>query len=361
MAADLSLYEMLQRTADAIHGLLGFPNVDLPLLEEEDERTLTIRIRGGSYKRQIRHEDRIPIDRGIMGAAIRELKTQRVDDVAADPRYVQPPSGLTMRAELAVPILHAGRPLGVVNVEGPETFSDLDVELLEMVADHLAIAITNARRVEQERRLAVVEERQRLARDLHDSVTQLLFSSTLLAESLPGALQEGRRRGGEEARSAHRPQSPRPGRDARPAARARAGQQGADRLFEPRAAAGVVRGAARTRAWSRRCGSSSRRSRRRGSACGSKRRRTSASRASARRSCCAWRRRRSPTSPSTPRAKDSVRLARTRRGRPLGARRRPRLRCPRRGDSQRCDLRHGRLRPTPPSGAPRRPRHPVDA
>jgi signal transduction histidine kinase len=185
MAADLALYEMLQRTADAIHGLLGYPNVDLPLLDEDDESTLVIRIRGGSYKRQIRHEDRIPTDRGVMGAAVRERRTQRVDDVSADPRYVQPPSGLTMRAELAVPILHAGRPIGVVNVEGPEPFGDLDVELIEMVADHLAIAITNARRIEQERQLAVLEERQRLARELHDSVTQLLFSSTLLAESLP--------------------------------------------------------------------------------------------------------------------------------------------------------------------------------
>jgi two-component system NarL family sensor kinase len=185
MVSDLGLFEMLQKTADAIHELMGFANVDVPLLDEADERTLVIRVRGGSYKSQIRHEDRISIDRGVMGAAVRERRTQRVNDVAADPRYVQPPSGLTMKAELAVPILHSGRPLGVVNVEGPEPFSPLDVELLEMVADYLAIAIGNRRFSEQERRVAVVEERQRLARDLHDSVTQLLFSSTLLAESLP--------------------------------------------------------------------------------------------------------------------------------------------------------------------------------
>ena len=190
MASDLELYEMLQMTADALHELLGFANVDLPLLDEQDPGTLVIRIRGGSYKREIRHEDRISIERGVMGAAIRERKTQRVDDVAADPRYVQPPSGLTMRAELAVPILHSGRPLGVVNVEGPEPFTPLEVELIEMVADYLAIAIGNRRLSEQERRLAVVEERQRLARELHDSVTQLLFSSTLLAETIPVLFQK---------------------------------------------------------------------------------------------------------------------------------------------------------------------------
>lgn len=190
MASDLQLFEMLQKTADAIHELLGYPNVDLPLLDESDGKTLVVRIRGGSYKRQIEHEDRIPIERGVMGAAIRERRTQRVNDVTADPRYVQPPSGIAVRAELAVPILHAGRALGVVNIEGDEPFTDLDVELLEMLADHLAIAIENARLFAQERRLAVVEERQRLARELHDSVTQLLFSSTLVAESLPGLFKK---------------------------------------------------------------------------------------------------------------------------------------------------------------------------
>jgi len=191
IASDLKLFEMLQKTADAIHELLGYPNVDLPLVDERDPETLVVRVRGGAYKERIRHEDRIPIARGVMGAAVRERQTQVVNDVAADPRYVQPPSGLAVTAELAVPILHAGRPLGVVNVEGDRPFTAVDVQLLELVADHLAVAIENARLFAQERRLAVLEERQRLARDLHDSVTQLLFSSTLLAESLPGLLRKG--------------------------------------------------------------------------------------------------------------------------------------------------------------------------
>ncbi|MEO7795823.1 MAG: GAF domain-containing sensor histidine kinase [Thermoanaerobaculia bacterium] len=191
IASDLKLFEMLQKTADAIHELLGYPNVDLPLVDERDPETLVVRIRGGSYKERIRHEDRISIARGIMGAAVRERRTQVVNDVAADRRYVQPPSGIAVRAELAVPILHAGRPLGVVNVEGDVPFTAVDVQLLELVADHLAVAIENTRLFAQERRLAILEERQRLARDLHDSVTQLLFSSTLLAESLPGLLRKG--------------------------------------------------------------------------------------------------------------------------------------------------------------------------
>jgi len=191
ISSDLKLFDMLQKTADAIHELLGYANVDLPLLDERDPETLVVKIRGGSYKARIRHEDRIAIARGVMGAAVRERRTQVVNDVAKDPRYVQPPSGIAVMAELAVPILHSGRPLGVVNVEGDRPFTAVDVQLLELVADHLAVAIENTRLFAQERRLAILEERQRLARDLHDSVTQLLFSSTLLAESLPGLLRKG--------------------------------------------------------------------------------------------------------------------------------------------------------------------------
>lgn len=191
IASDLNLFEMLQKTADALHDLLGYPNVDLPLVDERDPETLVVTIRGGSYKERIRHEDRIPISRGVMGAAVRLRETQLVHDVASDPRYVQPPSGIAVLAELAVPILHGDKALGVVNVEGNRPFTAVDVQLLELVADHLAVAIENTRLFAQERRLAVLEERQRLARDLHDSVTQLLFSSTLLAESLPGLLRKG--------------------------------------------------------------------------------------------------------------------------------------------------------------------------
>jgi signal transduction histidine kinase len=197
VASDLELDEKLDRTADAIHEILGYPNVDLPLVEEGDPPMLVIRARGGRYK-AIGRVDRMSVERGVMGAAVRTARTQRVDDVAADPRYVHPPSGFDVRAELAVPIVRAGRVLGVVNVEGPRPFADLDVEVLEFVAGHLGLALETARLVETTRRVAVLEERQRLARELHDSVTQLLFSANLLAESIAAAYErdaeEGRRR-----------------------------------------------------------------------------------------------------------------------------------------------------------------------
>ncbi len=189
---------VLQKAADAIHDVLGYPNVDIPLLDPSDPETLVVRVRGGIYKRVIQGEDRLPLRQGIMGAAVRSGIAQLVNDTASDPRYVRPPGVRGASAELAVPIRVSGRVLGVVNVESDQPFDDLDLASLEIVADHLAVAIGNAGLFAGAQRVAVLEERQRLARDLHDSVTQMLASINMIAQSLAGAWRkdasEGERR-----------------------------------------------------------------------------------------------------------------------------------------------------------------------
>ena len=187
IASETELDQLLQRAADSIHELLGFPSVDIPLIEPPDLQTLVIRIRGGEYKRRIHQVDRLPIDRGIMGAAVRTRRVQLVNDVAADPRYVTPPGVPGARAELAVPMLYGDEVLGLINVEGGGPFDELDRMSLGIVAEHLAVAIHNARLKEQSQRLAVLEERQRLARELHDNVTQIVSSISLMAQSLSAA------------------------------------------------------------------------------------------------------------------------------------------------------------------------------
>jgi two-component system, NarL family, sensor kinase len=187
--------QVLQRIADAIHESLGYQNVDIPLVEG---RELVIRVRGGEYKKRIRHEDRLPLDRGIMAQAVREQRTQLVNDVANDARYVAPPGVKPPRAELAVPIVLRGQCLGVLNLESDRVFDGLDVSSMEIIASHLAVAMENIRLAEQARESAVLAERHRLARDLHDNVTQILSSMSLISQSLPQAWKrdaaEGERR-----------------------------------------------------------------------------------------------------------------------------------------------------------------------
>ncbi len=196
--AGADLKSMLQQTADAIHEVLEFPNVDIPLRDPDEPETLVVEIRGGGYKKRIQGIDRLPVGKGVMGAAVRERRAQRIDDVRADPRYLAPPTPERARAELAVPIMIAGEAVGVVNVEGEHPYDELDQRTLEIIADHLGIAIQNARLHEQNREAAVWQERIRLRRELHDSVTQILSSISLLAQALPSAWRsspdEGERR-----------------------------------------------------------------------------------------------------------------------------------------------------------------------
>ena len=198
LAADADLHVTLQKAADAIHEVLDYPNVDIPLLDPADPSTLVVQVRGGSYKHAIAGTDRIPVARGIMGAAVRDGRAQLVNDVASDPRYVKPPGVRPPHAELAVPIRLKGEVLGVVNVESDEPFDELDQAGLEVVADYLAVAIANARLIAQGKEAAVLAERHRLARELHDNVTQVLSSINLLAQSLVPVWQrdaaEGARR-----------------------------------------------------------------------------------------------------------------------------------------------------------------------
>lgn len=203
ISGGLELTSLLQDAADAIHRILGFPNVAIPLLAPADPQTLVLQAVGGEYKKILEGEYRLPVSQGLMGAAVRQRCTIRVNDVENDPRYVPTPGSEGIRAELAVPI-RLGSPdserpvLGVLNVESREPLSAEDATTLEITADHLAVAIKNASLFEQARTGAVLEERRRLARDLHDSVTQMLFSATLIAQAVPGAYrrdpEEGERR-----------------------------------------------------------------------------------------------------------------------------------------------------------------------
>lgn len=91
------------------------------------------------------------------------------------------------RALLAVPILIKDEVYGRLRLyyHDPHIFSDEEAELAIMFSDQITLAIETARLREQAKQAAVIDERNRLARDLHDSVTQTIFSANLIAEALP--------------------------------------------------------------------------------------------------------------------------------------------------------------------------------
>ena len=120
----------------------------------------------------------------IVGSVARTGESVLINDILNDPKYSKMEGSGKTRAELAVPIKIGERILGILDIEedGANAFDDLDLFTAQTLADQLAIAIENARLYDQARELATVQERQRLARDLHDAVSQTLFSASLIAD-----------------------------------------------------------------------------------------------------------------------------------------------------------------------------------
>jgi signal transduction histidine kinase len=111
---------------------------------------------------------------------LREGKPLRLDDIRADPRFWGwPAAHPELTNVLGVPIKERDQVLGFIFAackEEPGGFTERDERLLSLFAAHAAIALTNARLYEHGRELSVLQERARLARDLHDAVSQKLFS-----------------------------------------------------------------------------------------------------------------------------------------------------------------------------------------
>jgi PAS domain S-box-containing protein len=99
------------------------------------------------------------------------------------PAFRQPPFSES-RSWLGVPLRVQERMIGIITIERqqPGGYSEEEVRLTTAFADLAALALENARLYQQAERLAIMEERSRLARDLHDLVTQSLYSLTLFAE-----------------------------------------------------------------------------------------------------------------------------------------------------------------------------------
>ncbi len=91
------------------------------------------------------------------------------------------------RSYLGAPIVLDGQVIGFINLTSnvANHFTPLDIERLQAFSIHAASAIRNAQVYAQARELAAVHERQRLARELHDAVSQMLFSAKIIAEMLP--------------------------------------------------------------------------------------------------------------------------------------------------------------------------------
>ena len=122
----------------------------------------------------------LPRQHGMLAVMLREGKPLRLADIREDPRFWGWPAAHPELTDvLGVPIRNGDETLGFIFAACktvPGGFTERDEQLVSLFAAHAAIALTNARLYERGRELSVLEERARLARDLHDAVSQKLFS-----------------------------------------------------------------------------------------------------------------------------------------------------------------------------------------
>jgi signal transduction histidine kinase len=138
----------------------------------------------------------LPRGHGLLGLIIREGRSYRILEIAAHPDSSGfPPQHPPMRSFLGVPIIVAGVSVGnlyLTDKIGAAEFSEDDQALVEMFALHAGIAIENARLHAQVQRLAIVDERERIAKDLHDGIIQSIYAVGLSLEDLPDLMDEDR-------------------------------------------------------------------------------------------------------------------------------------------------------------------------
>jgi signal transduction histidine kinase len=144
----------------------------------------------------------LPHQHGVLGAMLEETTPYRSADIREHPRFRGwwPRGHPDMRSFLGVPIVAREGVVGafyLTDKVGAPDFGDEEQELIELLARHAAIAITNARLHQESSELSILSERNRLALELHDAVSQKLFSLVLNAEAAstllerdPGAARE---------------------------------------------------------------------------------------------------------------------------------------------------------------------------
>jgi signal transduction histidine kinase len=186
VASELSVDQVLQRLVDAARelGAARYAALGIPDGEGGFRRFLV----AGMSDELVAAMGPLPRTHGMLGAMLETADPFRTTDIHEDPRFRGwwPRRHPNMRSFLGVPIVADEEVIGafyLTEKEGADAFDEADQQLIELLAAHAAIAITNARLYERSRELSVLSERNRLALELHDVVSQKLFSVMLTAEA----------------------------------------------------------------------------------------------------------------------------------------------------------------------------------
>jgi signal transduction histidine kinase len=188
----LDVEQVLQLIVDRVRELVAAEYAALGIVDEAG--LITQFITSGITAEERRAIGDLPRGHGLLGLIIRENRSYRIPSIAAHPEsYGFPPNHPPMESFLGAPATVRGRVVGrlyLTNKQDATEFSADDQALVETFALHAGIAIDNARLYDRVQRLAVVDEQDRISRDLHDSIIQSIYAVTLSLDDVPDLVSE---------------------------------------------------------------------------------------------------------------------------------------------------------------------------
>ena len=193
IGSELSLADALRRITETAADLVDAKYAALGVLDESRSRLSEFITVGLSDEETLRIGPR-PEGHGILGLLILDPKPLRLPDLQLHPdSFGFPPGHPPMTSFLGVPIRLRGMVYGnlyLTDKADGQVFTDVDEELAVGLAAAAGLAIENARLNELARAAGVLEERERIARDLHDDVIQRLFATGLSLQSVAEMIEE---------------------------------------------------------------------------------------------------------------------------------------------------------------------------
>lgn len=195
LASELDLDGLLQRIADISREVIGARYGAVGVLGDHGE--LARFVYSGIDKKLADMIGDLPIGRGVLGALIEEGRPVRLREISDHPRsYGFPANHPPMHSFLGVPIVvrdHIFGRLYLTEKQGAESFTKDDERLALSFAAQAGVAIDNARLIEEVKThgesLAILEERDRISKELHDGVIQSIYSVGLSLQGSAGLLQ----------------------------------------------------------------------------------------------------------------------------------------------------------------------------
>ena len=198
VSAVLTLGELLPHVVQLVRETFGYDLVSVFLLDENEEEIVLQAVDSASPNVPERGLRMRVGDEGIIGHVADTGLPWMTGDVSADPYFSDlGVDDLHMRSELSMPIKQGDAVVGVLDFHSAElqAFDDADMLVAQMLANQLAVAIENARIFDETRDMAVLEERNRMAREIHDTLAQGFTGIVIQLEAGEDSLEDDDRDG----------------------------------------------------------------------------------------------------------------------------------------------------------------------